>query len=297
MNNGVRPRSGRNRGLQVNNSRLFSRIERLFDIGAFGEAQVLIAGCGSGGSQVALQLVMSGIRKFILFDKDVLEEENVIRHACGIRYLGQRKVDALTDVLRDRNPAVESLVHYVDLMEIPDLEAHIRKAAVVVLATDNEATRYRVNEACVRTKTPFVVGRLFTRGIGGEVFAYRPNDGGCLACLERRLERTTFREGIREVDLVSDAERDAVYGMQIGEIKDSPGLNVDISFITNFHTRLVLDAIARQLPQRPKNMPAIEHNYVVWGNRPTHPFTKHFELQRMRLNQQTGCLICGGEVS
>ena len=44
---------------------------------------------------------------------------------------------------------------------------------------------------------PFVVGRVFTRGIGGEVFAYRPPDGACLACLEAKLERTQFREGIR----------------------------------------------------------------------------------------------------
>lgn len=277
----------------MTSNKLFARIERLFDVGALGEARVLIAGCGSGGSQVAMQLAMSGIRKFSLFDKDVFEEENVIRHACGLRYLGERKVDALADALRDRNPAIEAELHDVDLMEVPDLEMQVRKATVVVLATDNEPTRYRINEVCVRTRTPFVVGRLFTRGIGGEVFAYRPDHGGCLACLERRLERTNFREGIREIDLVSDAERDAIYGMQVSEIKDSPGLNVDIAFITSFHTRLVLDAIARQLPERPKNMPAIEHNYIIWGNRPTHPFTKHFELQRMRLDAQIECLVCG----
>ena len=38
-----------------------------------------------------------------------------------------------------------------------------------------------------------------------------------------------------------------MYGLEIPEIKDSPGLNVDIAFITAFHTRFVLDAIARTL--------------------------------------------------
>ena len=279
------------------NNKLFARIERLFDIGAMADARVLIAGCGSGGSQVAMQLVMSGISKFILFDNDLLEEENVIRHACGLRYIGQRKVSAMADALRDRNPAVDLTLHDVDIMGVPDLEAQVSKATVVVLATDNDPTRYRLNEACVRTGTPFVVGKVFTRGIGGEAFAYRPGQGGCLACLEQRLERTQFREGIREIDLVSDGERDAMYGMDVSEIKDSPGLNVDISFITSFHTRMVLDAIARRLPERPRNMPAIEHNYLVWGNRPTAPFTKHFELQRIRLDAQMECLICGGNAS
>jgi hypothetical protein len=72
-----------------------------------------------------------------------------------------------------------------------------------------------------------------------------------LACLEAVLERTTFREGIREIDLVSEEEREKVYGMEIAEIKDSPGLAVDISFITSFHTRFVLDAIGRSLKERP----------------------------------------------
>ena len=135
--------------------------------------------------------------------------------------------------------------------------------------------------------------RLFTRGIGGEVFAYRPQSGGCLACLEAKLERSTFREGIREIDLVSEEEREKVYGMEIAEIKDSPGLAVDIAFITSFHTRFVLDAIARRLPERPKYLSVMDENYIVWGNRPVAPFEKHFQLQRITLAPQEGCLICG----
>jgi molybdopterin/thiamine biosynthesis adenylyltransferase len=281
----------------MDSSRLFARIEKLFDVGLLGDARVLVAGCGSGGSQVALQLVMSGVRNFSLFDKDIFEEENIIRHACGARYLGQRKVEALADVLRDRNPKASIEIHDEDIMQSKDLEKDIVAATVVVMATDNEPTRYRINELCVKTGTPFVVGKVFTRGIGGEAFAFRPGAGGCLACLEQRLERSEFRHGVREIDLVSEAERDAIYGMEVSEIKDSPGLNVDIAFISSFHTRLTLDAIARTLPVRPKNMPEIEHNYLVWGNRPTHPFKKHFEMQRMFLHAAEGCLVCGKESS
>ena len=39
--------------------------------------------------------------------------------------------------------------------------------------------------------------------------------------------------------------------MEIEEIKDSPGLAVDIAFVASFHTRFVLDAIARRLTERP----------------------------------------------
>ena len=179
-----------------------------------------------------------------------------------------------------------------DIMTCPNLESEVRRADVVVLATDNEPSRYTVNELCVRQSIPFVVGRVFTRGIGGEVFAYRPPDGACLACLEAALQRTPFREGIREIDFVSEEEREKVYGMEIAEIKDSPGLTVDITFITAFHTRFVLDAIARRLAERPKFLAPISENYLVWGNRPVPPFNKHFHLQRTELSPQEQCAVC-----
>jgi molybdopterin/thiamine biosynthesis adenylyltransferase len=272
--------------------RTFARIEALFDISRFANVRVLIAGCGSGGANVALQLVMSGIRNLTLLDRDVLEPENVIRHICGRQFVGQRKVDAVAEVLKDRNAKVNVNKISADIMNFAELETEIAKSDVVVLATDNEPSRYTVNEICVRNQIPFVVGRVFTRGIGGEVFAYRPSNGGCLACLEAVLERTPFREGVREIDLVSEEEREKVYGMEIAEIKDSPGLAVDISFITSFHTRFVLDAIGRNLKDRPGYLSLLDENYLVWGNRPTPPFNKHFQLQRIDLSQQEQCAVC-----
>ena len=282
-------------GCVTNDDQTFARIEALFDIELFTDVKVLIAGCGSGGSSVALQLVMSGVRNFTLLDKDTLQIENVIRHVCGRRYLGQRKIDAVEDVLLDRNPNANISKIEADIMDYRDMESAIIESDVVVLATDNEPSRYRLNELCVKNRKPFVVARVFTRGIGGEAFAYRPGSGGCLACLEMVLARTTFRDGIKEIDLVSEEERQKVYGMEIEEIKDSPGLSLDISFITSFHARFVLDAIARGLPQRPKYLIPIDENYIIWGNRPVHPFKKHFHLQRIDLTPQKNCAVCATE--
>jgi molybdopterin/thiamine biosynthesis adenylyltransferase len=275
------------------NDNTFERIDSLFDITLFANVKVLVAGCGSGGASVALQLVMSGIRNFTLIDNDILGPENVIRHVCGRRYIGQKKVDAVADVLLDRNAKTSITKIDADIMNYDAFAPEIAKSDVVVLATDNEPSRYTINEICVRNHIPFVVGRVFTRGIGGEVFAYRPPNGACLACLEAALQRSPFRQGIREIELVSDEEREKVYGMEIPEIKDSPGLAVDIAFITSFHTRYVLDAIARLLPERPKFLSPIDENYLVWGNRPVHPFNKHFHLQRTQLSAQDQCAVCG----
>jgi molybdopterin/thiamine biosynthesis adenylyltransferase len=277
--------------------RTFERIERLFDVEAFRDQRILILGCGSGGSSVALQLAMSGIRKMTLVDKDTLGVENVIRHICGRKYIGWKKIDAVADVLLDRNPNIEIEKIEADIMVYPGLSEKIKESNVVVLATDNDPTRYKINELCVNHGTPFVVGKVFTRGIGGEVFCYRPNEGGCLACLESVLQRTNFRTGIKEIDLVSEEEREKIYGMDIAEIKDSPGLAVDISFITSFHTRFVLDAVGRNLKDRPKYLEPIEENYLIWGNRPVPPFSKNFQIQRIPLSPQENCAVCGTKVA
>ena len=110
--------------------RLFARIERLFDVRAFEDLWVLIAGCGSGGGQVAQHLVMSGVRNFILVDKGELEEENVIRHVCGLRYLGWRKTAALADVIRDRNPQVEVRIFDEDILHWRGLRDEVGRASV-----------------------------------------------------------------------------------------------------------------------------------------------------------------------
>ena len=273
---------------------VFDRIESLFDIGLMRNARVLVAGCGSGGGAVALQLAMSGISRFTLVDNDVMAPENVIRHVCGRSYVGQRKVHAMTDLLRDRNPDVIVTSFDVNLLGFDGLRDAVEKATIVVTATDNDASRFRLNDLCVRTKTPFIVGRVFTRGIGGDVFRYRPEFSGCLACLEGVLERTPYRHGIREIDLVSKDERRRMYGIEPEEIKDSPGLNVDIAFITAFHTRFALDAIASALPERPLYLYPIQEDYLVWGNRPVHPFEKNFQIQRATIHPQDDCLVCGG---
>jgi hypothetical protein len=46
------------------------------------------------------------------------------------------------------------------------------------------------------------------------------------------------------------------------------------------------------LKKRPKFLDPIEENYVVWGNRPVHPFTKHFQLQRIPMPQLESCATC-----
>jgi len=71
-----------------------------------------IIGCGSVGSELALQLSTMGTDRIILFDNDVLTIDNIARHNCGYSYIGVSKAHAVRYFLQDWNPNIvcESIV-------------------------------------------------------------------------------------------------------------------------------------------------------------------------------------------
>jgi len=71
------------------------------------KASVMILGCGSLGSHVAVRLAQAGIGKITLVDPEELETANVGRHVLGIRHVRQLKVKGLMDELGERFPHVE----------------------------------------------------------------------------------------------------------------------------------------------------------------------------------------------
>ena len=95
-------------------SRLFERIERLYDLGLIGRAKVLVAGwvLGQPGCASARDVRHP---QFPLSDDQTLGKKIVIRHACGLRYIGWKKTDAVAKPLKDRNPEVHRR-SYEDLM-------------------------------------------------------------------------------------------------------------------------------------------------------------------------------------
>ena len=98
-------------------------------------ACVGIAGAGGLGSAVAIALARVGVGRLIIADFDIVEPSNLNRQQYFVRQLGERKVDALRDNLRDINPYVRVDTHPVRLEpeNIPTIFTH---ADVMVEAFD-----------------------------------------------------------------------------------------------------------------------------------------------------------------
>lgn len=97
--------------LQEGLNRYFSHdaLERL------GNALVGIAGAGGLGSNVAMLLARSGIRHFVIADKDRVEASNLNRQFFWPEDVGRSKVDALKERLAGLEPEIDCRCHYVEL--------------------------------------------------------------------------------------------------------------------------------------------------------------------------------------
>ena len=76
---------------------------------AVGSRTVAIIGCGSLGSSVLNLLVKSGIERFVVADPDVMSSGNLSRHLLGLHEVGALKATAVSDLMRQQRPWVESI--------------------------------------------------------------------------------------------------------------------------------------------------------------------------------------------
>jgi adenylyltransferase/sulfurtransferase len=148
-------------------------------------ARVLVIGVGGLGSPVAMYLAASGVGHLTLVDHDRVELTNLQRQIVHTTHtLGTPKVESARQMLAALNPGVrvETIGRKLDETE---LAAAARRADVVVDASDNFATRFAVNRACVAAGKPLVSGAAVR--LEGQVSVFRLDrpDSPCYACLYR----------------------------------------------------------------------------------------------------------------
>jgi adenylyltransferase/sulfurtransferase len=167
----------------------FRRYDRhllLPGVGADGQrrlkqARVLIVGAGGLGSPTALYLAAAGVGTLGLVDNDAVDESNLQRQLLhGTRDVGRPKLESARDRLHDVNPHVAVHTHAAWLTSANALEI-LRDYDVVLDGTDNFATRYLVNDACVLLGKPNVHGSVFQ--FEGQASVFATNDGPCYRCL------------------------------------------------------------------------------------------------------------------
>lgn len=143
-------------------------------------SRVLLLGVGGLGSPVAMYLAASGVGQLTLVDPDKVEITNLQRQVVhSTESLGRAKVESARRQLAALNPHVR-IETIPKKLEGAALDGQVRLADVVVDATDNFASRFAVNAACVRARKPLVSGAVVR--FEGQVAVFTP-DGPCYRCL------------------------------------------------------------------------------------------------------------------
>jgi adenylyltransferase/sulfurtransferase len=144
-------------------------------------ARVLIVGAGGLGSPAALYLAAAGVGTIGLVDFDIVEVTNLQRQLLhGTSDVGRPKLDSARDRLHDTNPNVKLELHPTRLTSENALTI-IREYDLVLDGTDNFATRYLVNDACVLAGKPNVYGSIFR--FDGQASVFATADGPCYRCI------------------------------------------------------------------------------------------------------------------
>jgi sulfur-carrier protein adenylyltransferase/sulfurtransferase len=149
------------------------------------ESKVLLVGAGGLGSPASLYLAAAGVGTLAIVDHDLIDRTNLQRQILHTDdRVGTSKVESARTTLEALNPDIRVVTHEARL-ESRNVEEILTGYDVVVDGSDNFATRYLINDACVKLGMPNVHGSVYR--FEGQVTVFWPgrehDAGPCYRCL------------------------------------------------------------------------------------------------------------------
>jgi len=140
-------------------------------------AKVLVVGAGGLGSPALLYLAAAGVGTLGVVDFDVVDESNLQRQVIhGQSDVGRLKAESAKASIHEINPLVQVNLH-VERLDSSNVFDVFGAYDLIVDGTDNFATRYLVNDACVLLGKPYVWGSIYRFDGQASVFWADPPKG------------------------------------------------------------------------------------------------------------------------
>ncbi|MBI1757647.1 MAG: adenylyltransferase/sulfurtransferase MoeZ [Actinobacteria bacterium] len=144
-------------------------------------AKVLCVGAGGLGSPALMYLAAAGVGTLGVVDFDVVDESNLQRQVIhGQSDVGRPKAESARDTIQEINPLVEVVLH-TERLDASNVMEIFARYDLIVDGTDNFATRYLVNDACVLLDKPYVWGSIYR--FDGQASVFWAEHGPCYRCL------------------------------------------------------------------------------------------------------------------
>lgn len=125
------------------------------------KARVLVIGAGGLGCPILQYLTAAGVGLLGIVDDDAVSESNLQRQILyATEDIGRLKVEIAQKKLQAQNPFVE-VKTYATRLTTANALAILKDYDLVVDGTDNFATRYLINDACILLDKPLVYGAIY----------------------------------------------------------------------------------------------------------------------------------------
>jgi molybdopterin-synthase adenylyltransferase len=147
------------------------------------ESRALIIGCGALGSAQAEALARAGVGRLRLADRDFVEASNLQRQTMFTEQDAAERMPkaiAAANHIKEFNSEIATEPEIVDVNH-SNIERLIEDCDVVLDGTDNFATRYLINDACVKHEINWIYGAAV--GSHGVTMTIRPHQTACLRCV------------------------------------------------------------------------------------------------------------------
>lgn len=167
--------------------RRYSRHLTIPEVGTKGQkllmkAKILMIGAGGLGCPAAIYLAAAGVGTLGIVDFDKVDESNLQRQILHTTdRVGTLKTESAKKAILALNPMiqVQTFETHLNSTNVVDI---LKNFDLVIDGSDNFATRYLINDACILLKKPCVHGSVYR--FEGQVTVFHPQSGGpCYRCL------------------------------------------------------------------------------------------------------------------
>ena len=167
----------------------------LAQLGTAGQEQIsagtaLLIGVGGIGCAAASYLASSGVGCLLLCDFDTVDATNLGRQILyGPDDIGKPKATQAAARLSQSNPDI-TVTAVTERLDDAALAKAVEQADVVLDGSDNFATRFQVNDACVSTRTCLISGAAIR--LEGQLAVFGPDftTSPCYRCVYEEADES-----------------------------------------------------------------------------------------------------------
>lgn len=166
----------------------YARHLALQQVGAAGQEKIsagtiLLIGAGGIGNAAASYLAAGGVGHLLISDFDTVDATNLARQTLfAPGNVGQPKATVAAVRLQEQNPDI-SVTAICERLQGDALSEAVAESDVVLDGSDNFATRFMVNDACVVGRRRLISGSAIR--LEGQLAVFGPDfdDAPCYRCL------------------------------------------------------------------------------------------------------------------